>query len=104
MLSFEEQMEIAKRSREQVKEFHKESEEIRIKELEKQGIIIKSETDDEKERNFHGDCDHPNTMENGQATIFYILVMLGGLIFNDRWLIWTIATIIYLKFITRHKK
>jgi hypothetical protein len=54
--------------------------------------------------NFHGDCDHPNTMENGQATIFYILVMLGGLIFNDRWLIWAVATIIYLKFITRHDR
>ena len=54
--------------------------------------------------NFHGDCDHPNTMENSTATLLYLIVMIGGVIFKARWLIWIIATIIYFKFITRHKK
>ena len=49
-------------------------------------------------------CDHPNTMENSTATILWIVVMLVGSIFNDRWIIWIVATIIWLKFITRYKK
>ena len=53
---------------------------------------------------FHGDCDHPNTMENSTATVLYFVVMAVGAIFNDRWLIWIVATIMYLKFITRHEK
>ena len=54
--------------------------------------------------NFHGDCDHPNTMEDSTATLLYIIVMTGGTIFKARWLIWIVTTIIYFKFITRHKK
>lgn len=54
--------------------------------------------------NFHGDCDHPNTMETGTAIILYIMVMIGGTIFNDRVLIWVVVTFIFLKFITRHQK
>ena len=46
--------------------------------------------------------DHPNTMENGTATVLYIITMIIGSIFNDRWLIWGAITLIYLKFITRH--
>ena len=48
--------------------------------------------------------DHPNTMENSSAIILYIVVMLGGTIFTDRWLIWIFATVVFVKFITRHKK
>lgn len=46
--------------------------------------------------------DHPNTMEDSTATVLYIVVMIGGLIFVDWWLLWIMATAIYLKFITRH--
>ena len=46
--------------------------------------------------------DHPNTMENGTATVLYIITMIIGSIFNDRWLIWGTITLIYLKFMTRH--
>lgn len=46
--------------------------------------------------------DHPNTMENGTATFFYILVMLVGSIFKGNWVIWIIATVVWAKFITRH--
>lgn len=48
--------------------------------------------------------DHPDTMENGTATLFYIIVMLVGAIFIDRLLIWGMASFIYFKFITRHHK
>lgn len=58
----------------------------------------------DEQMNFHGDCDHPNTMENSTATIFYIIVMVVGAIFNGRLIIWIVATGIFLKFITRHKK
>lgn len=57
-----------------------------------------------KQNNFYGDCDHPNTMENSTATIFYIVVMIGGAIFNDRLLIWIVASVIYFTFITRHQR
>ena len=43
-------------------------------------------------------------MENGTAVFLYVIVMIIGAIFNDRWLIWIVATAVFLKFITRHKK
>lgn len=45
----------------------------------------------------------PYTMENGTATFLYIVVMVVGAIFYDRVLIWIAATIIYTRFIGRHK-
>ena len=48
--------------------------------------------------------DHPNTMENSTATILWIVVMIVGAIFKGNFAIWIIATIIWWKFITRHKK
>ena len=61
-------------------------------------------TPKDESENFYGDCDHPNTMENSTATIFYIVVMIGGAIFNDRLLIWIVASVIYFTFITRHQR
>lgn len=52
---------------------------------------------------FHGDCDSPSTIENGTATFFWIVIMVVGSIFKVNWIIWIIATIIWWKFITRHK-
>ena len=58
-----------------------------------------------KERSFqeqmYVDTDHPNTIDNGTATIWYIIVMVIGAVFNDRLLIWIIATIIWWKHINR---
>lgn len=48
-------------------------------------------------------CDHPNSLENSEATIIWIVVMVIGSIFNGNWIIWIIATIIWRKYITRHK-
>lgn len=55
----------------------------------------------DQERKFHGDCDHPNTMENGPATILYIIVMIGGAIFKERLLLWIFATIVWWCHINR---
>lgn len=77
--------------------------ELRRQELEKQGLKF-IEPSEDLQKDFHGDCDHPSTMENGPAIILYLIVMIGGSIFIDRLIIWVIATIIFYKFITRHKK
>ena len=47
--------------------------------------------------------DHPSTMENSTATFLYIIIMIVGAIFVDRLLIWVAASIIYFRFINRHK-
>lgn len=52
---------------------------------------------------FYGDCDRPNTMENSTATIIYIIVMIVGCIFVDRWMIWIGATVTWLCHIFRHE-
>ncbi len=52
--------------------------------------------------NFFGKCNHPNDMENGPAFILYLIVMIGGSIFNDRWLLWIVATIVYLRWLIKH--
>ncbi len=35
------------------------------------------------------------------AIIIYIIVMIGGAIFNDRWLIWIVATIILVNYLKK---
>lgn len=58
-------------------------------------------TDEEiKERN--RGYDHPDSLNNFEATMLYIIVMFGGAIFNDRLIIWVIATALYFKHISRH--
>ena len=52
---------------------------------------------------YYRKCDKPGTMDNTTATIFYIIIMIVGAIFYDRWLIWVVATIIYLAHIFRHE-
>lgn len=47
--------------------------------------------------------DHPNSLENTEATIIWIVVMAVATIFKGNWIIWIIATIIWLRYITRHK-
>lgn len=47
--------------------------------------------------------DRPGTMANGTALLFYIATMVGGCIFKDKYIIWIVATIVYVKFRTRHQ-
>ena len=55
------------------------------------------------QENFFEGCDHPNSLEDSEATIVWIIVMIVGAIFKGNWIIWIVATIIWLKYITRHK-
>lgn len=48
--------------------------------------------------------DSPYAMENSTATLLYIVVMIVGTLFYDRILIYIAATIIWWKYITRHKE
>lgn len=47
--------------------------------------------------------DHPNSLENDEATIIWLVVMAIGTIFKGNWIIWIVATIIWRRYITRHK-
>lgn len=73
----------------------------RIKEIEKQQAI---NTVQEPKKDIHGDCDHVWTPENGTATLFYVIALIFGAIFNARVIIWIAATLIYFSFINRHNK
>lgn len=84
-----------------IKEKEHEKKQIEIETLVKPkelGVEVQSKCD------FHGDCDHPDTMENGTAFVLYIIAMVVGAIFVDRWLIWIMATVIFIGFITRHQR
>ena len=48
-------------------------------------------------------CDHPNSLENSEATIVWVVVMLVGTIFKGNWIIWIVATVIWLKHLNRHQ-
>ena len=43
----------------------------------------------------------PKTIPDGEATLLYIVVLIGSLIFKDWWIIWIIATFMWLKNINR---
>jgi hypothetical protein len=68
---------------------------------------INAEKNAEKQRlaaeNPFENCDHPYSLENDEVTILWIVVMAVGTIFRHNWLIWIIATIIWRRYITRHK-
>lgn len=57
----------------------------------------------EAQKNPFENCDHPNSLENDEATIIWIVVMAVATIFKGNWIIWIIATIIWRRYITRHK-
>lgn len=48
--------------------------------------------------------DSPYIIEDGTATFFYIITMIIGTLFIDRWLIYIAATFIYINFKNRHKR
>ena len=62
---------------------------------EKYGLIKTYEEMKEETKNYR----HPDALNNFEATVLYIVVMIGGSIFVDRLWIWVIATVIYLKHI-----
>ena len=78
-----------------------------VEELDREFLATKGVRFDDgpkSKSSFHGNCDHPSTMENGTATFFWIVAMIVGAIFQDRLIIWIVATALWLRFITRHSK
>lgn len=41
-------------------------------------------------------AEKPNSLDDGEALVSWIIIMLVGTIFNARWVIWIVATAIYL--------
>ena len=66
--------------------------------------LRKQDTNSGKQQNPFEGYDHPNSLENSEATIIWIVVMAIATIFKGNWIIWIIATIIWLRYITRHKR
>lgn len=100
-----------------LKEYHRNkalTHEEREKELDEFVADIKKQNEERERKNkmqrqqnaqtFFENCDHPNSLENDEATIIWIVVMAVATIFKGNWLIWIIATIIWRRYITRHKR
>lgn len=105
MITFDDMIKEREKHKEEEKEFQRELNRLRIKELRDKGLEPMFDEDGNslipaKKETF----DHPNTIENSTATFFYIVVMLVGSIFKGNWVIWIIATVIWAKFITRHDR
>lgn len=47
-------------------------------------------------------AEKPNSLDDGEALVTYLIIMGVGAIFNDRWFIWIFATIVYLCYLFRH--
>ena len=91
-MDFETKMELARERREYFKKWDDEYN-IYRNENNKENFTQK----EEEEQKY----DSVYTMEMGSAVVLYIVVMVGGAIFNDRWLIWIVATFIFLKYLFR---
>ena len=50
----------------------------------------------EKFEKYVDGLDIPGSMDDGLATVLYIIVMAVGIIFVARWAIWIAATVVYL--------
>ena len=102
MPTFDEMQEAMKPYREERKRNEEKYRKMREEEWKKQGLV--PYTSDKSKNDFHGDGDHPSTMENSTATVLWLVVMAVGTIFKGNWVIWIVATIIWFRFVTRHKR
>jgi hypothetical protein len=79
-----------------------------MKQVDQKWKKINAEKNAEKQRraqeNPFKNCDHPNSLENSEATILWIIVMAVGTIFKGNWIIWIVATVIWWRYITRHSR
>ena len=79
-----------------------------MKQIDQKWEKINAEKNDEKQRrareNPFKNCDHPNSLEHSEATILWIIVMAVGTIFRGNWIVWIVATVIWLSYITRHSR
>lgn len=98
MLSYEDQRKIFDEVNKELKAEKDKREQERLKDLAKKGIVPPDPSTYPKKY-----CDSPYTMENSTATFLWIVAMAVGSIFKGNWIIWIIATIVWIRFITRHK-
>lgn len=61
----------------------------------------KGRTHADNDPSIHG-YDGADLIENRTATIIYIVVMVGSLIFKSFLAVWVLATFIYIRFLLRH--
>lgn len=93
--------EITKSVQENRKKINQEMEEYYRKKAEENGQVIPPpDTRTWEEKNFV-ENDKWGTMDNGTATIWYIIIMVVGAVFNDRLMIWIVATIVWWCHINR---
>lgn len=96
MISFEECQEMGRKRKEEEEKRNAEIERIREERLKRSGVnpdVYKQEKPQ---------YDSPYALENSTATVLWIIVAVGGLIFNGGWILSIIATIVWLNYITRH--
>jgi hypothetical protein len=96
--------EVSKTVQENRKRINQEMDEYYRKKAEENGQAIPSEDVRSWEEKNFVENDKYGTIDNGTATIWYIIVMAVGAVFNDRWLIWVIATAIWWGHINRKKR
>lgn len=99
MLSFEQYQEIGRKNREYKKQLDIHLSDVRKQELKKMGVEL---TDNSDNDDFYGDCDSVYAMDDVSATILYLFIMIVAAIFNERWVVWSFATVVWLCHIFRH--
>jgi hypothetical protein len=99
MLSYEDYRKIFDEVDKKFKEREEKQDKERLEELAKKGIFPPDPSTYQKKY-----CDHPNTMENSTATIFWIVGMIVSLLFKGGWALCILETVAWWKFITRHNK
>lgn len=89
---------------EAAEQWREENREERMKNEQTQEELRRQEYQRVIQRDAYETYDHPNTMENSTATIVWIVVMVISLLFKGGWALCILETIIWWKFITRHKE
>ena len=98
MLTPEERSKIIQDAKKREEEREEKRRSAWLEECKKNGIVPPDPEKYPKQR-----CDSPYTIEDSTATVLWIVIMLVGSIFKGNWIIWTVATYIWFKFITRYK-
>ena len=96
MMSFEECQEWGKRRREERELLNRKIEQIHQEELRKIGINPNTQ------EHIQPKIDLVYSLENGGATVLWLIVAIGALIFNGGWILSIIATGVWFNYITRH--
>lgn len=97
MMSFEECQEWGRRMEQEKKELQEKQEQIRREELRKRGINPDTINQDVKPK-----YDSPYALDNGLATVLWLIVAIGALIFKGGWILSIVATVVWFNHITRH--